>query len=193
MATTKKTIGIAGPGSVPVSVRINGQVLRAELEPCITLLDAMRERWGLTGAKRVCDRATCGACTVLVNGKRVYACGLLAIDVQHDEITTIESLGQDGALDPVQQAFADADAMQCVFCTSGFVMSCTAFLAENPDPTPAQIRKGMCGNVCRCGAYVGIQQAVAQAAAAGSGQRPAVAARSVRRPTPARRAARRKP
>ena len=166
MAKAKTKAALSGPGKVPVSVLVNGLTRKAELEPCITLLDAMREHWGLTGAKRVCDRATCGACTVLVNGARVYACGLLAIDVQGDEITTVESLDRGGALDPVQEAFVAADALQCGFCTCGFVVSATAFLAENPDPTPAQIRKGMCGNLCRCGTYVGVQEAVSAAAKA---------------------------
>ena len=157
--------GALGPGKVPVTVRINGQARSAKLEPCVTLLDAMREFWGLTGAKRACDRATCGACTVLVDGKREYSCGLLAIDVQDHEITTIESLTTDaGPLDPVQQAFVDCDAMQCGFCTPGFVMSAKAFLAENPAPAVDQILRGLSGNLCRCGSYAGIVSAVQQAA-----------------------------
>jgi xanthine dehydrogenase YagT iron-sulfur-binding subunit len=166
MATRKKSTSVFGPGKVPVKVQINGKAYTANLEPCITLLDAMREFWGLTGAKRVCDRATCGACTILVDGKREYACSLLAIDVQQEDITTIESLDADGEPDPVQQAFVDNDALQCGFCTAGFVMSCKGFLAEVPSPTREDILKGMSGNLCRCGTYAGIQQAVAQAATA---------------------------
>jgi xanthine dehydrogenase YagT iron-sulfur-binding subunit len=162
----KNAVKILGPGTVPTTVTINGKSYTASLEPCITLLDAMREFWGLTGAKRVCDRATCGACTVLVNGKREYSCSLLAIDLQDEEITTIESLGTNGQLDPIQQAFVDNDALQCGFCTAGFVMSCKGFLGEVPNPTHEDILKGMSGNLCRCGTYAGIQQAVAQAAAA---------------------------
>src|SRR5215467_8340521 len=113
MSTRKKSISVLGPGKVPVRVLINGKTYTANIEPCITLLDAMREFWGLTGAKRVCDRATCGACTILVDGKREYSCSLLAIDLQDDEVTTIESLGGNGQLDPVQQAFVDNDALQC--------------------------------------------------------------------------------
>jgi xanthine dehydrogenase YagT iron-sulfur-binding subunit len=157
---------VVGPGKVALSIQINGSTYHAQLEPCVTLLDAMREVWGLTGAKRVCDRATCGACTVLVEGRRMYSCSLLAIDVQDDEITTVESLGNGNEHDPVQQAFVKNDAMQCGFCTPGFVMSCKGFLAENPNPTPEEILSGMSGNLCRCGSYVGIQLAVAQAAEA---------------------------
>jgi aerobic-type carbon monoxide dehydrogenase small subunit (CoxS/CutS family) len=164
-AKKRKSVPVLGPGKVPVTVLINGKPRTANLEPCITLLDGMREFWGLTGAKRVCDRATCGACTVLVDGKREYACALLAIDVQDQEITTIESLDANGNLDPVQQAFIDNDALQCGFCTAGFIMSCKGFLAELPSPTHDDILKGMSGNLCRCGTYAGIQQAVAQAAA----------------------------
>jgi xanthine dehydrogenase YagT iron-sulfur-binding subunit len=161
-----------GPDKVPVSVTINGQECTASLEPCVTLLDAMREFWGLTGAKRVCDRGTCGACTVLVNGKRLYACSLLAIDVQHEHITTVESLSSDGTLDPVQQAFLDHDGMQCGFCTAGFIMSCKAFLAEVPHPSSEELLRGMSGNLCRCGSYVGIREAInAAAEATGKGPR----------------------
>jgi xanthine dehydrogenase YagT iron-sulfur-binding subunit len=147
-------------------VTINGTPYSAALEPCVTLLDAMREAWGLTGAKRVCDRGTCGACTVLLEGKRVYACSLLAIDVQDQPITTIESLDSNGSLDPVQQAFLDNDALQCGFCTAGFVMSCKGYLTENPDPAPEEIDRGLGGNICRCGTYIGIRAAVLQAASA---------------------------
>lgn len=166
MARVAKSATLLGPGKVPVSVNINGHQYTSLLKPCITLLDAMRELWGLTGAKRVCDRGTCGACTVLLNGKRVYSCSLLAIDVQQEQITTVESLSRDGVLDPVQQAFVDHDAMQCGFCTAGFIMSCKAFLAEVPKPSRDDILRGMSGNLCRCGSYVGIQQAVADAAEA---------------------------
>jgi xanthine dehydrogenase YagT iron-sulfur-binding subunit len=164
--TDKTAPVVFGPDKVSVTVKINGQSLSAKLEPCITLLDAMREFWNLTGAKRVCDRVTCGACTVLVDGKREYACGLLAIDVQDSEITTVESLGGEGTPDPVQEAFLANDAMQCGFCTPGFIMSCKAFLEENPHPSPEDILRGMSGNLCRCGTYTGIQAAVLQAAAA---------------------------
>jgi xanthine dehydrogenase YagT iron-sulfur-binding subunit len=163
MKAKKATANVVGPSKVPIAVKINGQILKAELEPCITLLDAMREYWNLTGAKRVCDRATCGACTVLLNGRRVYACSLLAIDVAAEEITTIESIPDS---DPVKQAFVSNDAMQCGFCTPGFVMSCKGFPAEYPNPTADDLLKGMGGNLCRCGSYVGIQKALARAVSA---------------------------
>jgi aerobic-type carbon monoxide dehydrogenase small subunit (CoxS/CutS family) len=171
MAARPRAVRIVGPGKTPIRVQINAKPYTATVEPCVTLLDAMRELWGLTGAKRVCDRATCGACTVLVDGRREYACGLLAIDVQDSQITTIESLGADGRLDRVQQAFLAHDAMQCGFCTPGFVMSCKGFLLENPHPTPDDILKGMSGNLCRCGTYAGIQKAVVAAAAENQSRR----------------------
>jgi aerobic-type carbon monoxide dehydrogenase small subunit (CoxS/CutS family) len=149
-----------GPGPVPIQLKINGQTLSAIAEPCLTLLQVLREKLGVTGAKQVCDRATCGACTVLADGRRIYACSLLAIDAQDLEITTIESLAENGELDSLQQAFVDADASQCGYCTSGFVMSAKAFLDENPAPTLHDIKKGMCGNLCRCGTYAGIAEAL---------------------------------
>jgi xanthine dehydrogenase YagT iron-sulfur-binding subunit len=155
---------IQGPGKVPIQVSINGKILSAQLDTSVTLLDALREIWGLTGAKRVCDHAACGACTVLLDGVRVYSCSLLAIDVQGHEITTIEAIDEANPLDPVQQAFLENDALQCGFCTAGFIMSCKGFLAENPKPQPDDIAHGLGGNICRCGTYVGIRAAVLQAA-----------------------------
>jgi len=164
------TAGLAGPGKVPVSVKINGRVLSARLEPCITLLDAMREYWGLTGAKRVCDRGTCGACTVLLDGLRVYACSVLAIDVGASEVTTIESLPDS---DPVKQAFVARDAMQCGFCTPGFVMTAYALLEEGGPLAEHEIREQLSGNLCRCTGYQsiveGVQLAASRMALAGSG------------------------
>jgi len=153
-----------GPGKVPVTLSVNGKKLNAQLEPRVTLLDALRDKFELTGAKRVCDRGTCGACTVLVDDKPVYACSVLAIDAQGQEITTIESLGEPGKLHPIQQAFVDHDAQQCGFCTPGFVMATKAFLDRNPNPTPEQIKHGLGGNFCRCGTYAGMREAVMQAA-----------------------------
>jgi xanthine dehydrogenase YagT iron-sulfur-binding subunit len=149
-----------GPGPVPIQLKINGQTMSATAEPCLTLLQVLREKLGLTGAKQVCDRATCGACTVIAGGKRVYACSMLAIDSQDLEISTIESLAENGELDPLQQAFVEADASQCGYCTSGFVMSAKAFLDDNSAPTLDDIKKGMCGNLCRCGTYAGIAEAL---------------------------------
>jgi xanthine dehydrogenase YagT iron-sulfur-binding subunit len=156
--------GIQGPGKVPVSLNVNGRKLSAQLEPRVTLLDALRDQFDLTGAKRVCDRGTCGACTVLMDGKAVYSCSILAIDAQSHQITTVEALGEPGKLHPVQQAFIDNDAQQCGFCTPGFVVATKAFLDQNPNPTPEQIKHGLGGNFCRCGTYAGIRAAVMQAA-----------------------------
>jgi xanthine dehydrogenase YagT iron-sulfur-binding subunit len=151
---------VFGPGPVSIQLNVNHQAQSINCEPCLTLLQVLREKLGLTGAKQVCDRATCGACTVLVNGQRVYSCSILAIDAQDAKIETVESLAQDGPLDALQQAFVAADASQCGYCTPGFIMSATAFLADNPSPTKEDIRKGMCGNLCRCGTYAGIEEAL---------------------------------
>ena len=153
-----------GPGKVPVTLSVNGKKLNAQLEPRVTLLDALRDKFELTGAKRVCDRGTCGACTVLMDEKPVYSCSVLAIDAQGREITTIESLGEPGKLHPIQQAFVDHDAQQCGFCTPGFVMATKAFLDRNPNPTLEEIKHGLGGNFCRCGTYAGMRAAVMQAA-----------------------------
>lgn len=157
-------VALQGPGKVPMTFTINGKKFTAELEPRVTLLDALRQEFDLTGAKRVCDRGTCGACTVLLDGKAVYACSVLAIEAQGHAITTVEGLAAAGSLHPIQQAFVDNDALQCGFCTPGFVVACKAFLDRHPNPTPEEIRKGLGGNLCRCGTYVGIQAAVMQAA-----------------------------
>jgi xanthine dehydrogenase YagT iron-sulfur-binding subunit len=162
----EKEAGIAeqGPGKVPVVLNVNGKKLRASLEPRVTLLDALRDQFELTGAKRVCDRGTCGACTVLMDGKAVYSCSVLAIDAQEKQITTVEGLGEPGHLHPIQQAFVDNDAQQCGFCTPGFVMATAAFLNEHPNPTMQDIKHGLGGNFCRCGTYAGMRLAVMQAA-----------------------------
>ena len=158
-------IPVQGPGKVAMEFSINGETYKASLEPRVTLLDALRDHFELTGAKRVCDRGECGACTVLMENKAVYACSVLAIEAQRKEIVTVESLMQEGQLHPIQQAFVDHDASQCGFCTPGFVMACKAFLDRNPNPTREEIRNGLSGNLCRCGTYDGIRRAIAQAAA----------------------------
>ncbi|HKW75031.1 MAG TPA: (2Fe-2S)-binding protein [Terriglobales bacterium] len=165
-ALTEKEAGAAeqGPGKVPVVLNVNGKKLRASLEPRVTLLDALRDQFELTGSKRVCDRGTCGACTVLMDGKAVYSCSVLAIDSQNNQITTVEGLGEPGHLHPIQQAFVDNDAQQCGFCTPGFVMATAAFLNEHPNPTMDDIKHGLGGNFCRCGTYAGMRLAVMQAA-----------------------------
>ncbi len=160
-------VAVLGPGKVPVALAVNGRTYNAQLEPRVTLLDALRESFDLTGAKRVCDRGACGACTVLLDDKPVYSCQILAIEAQRHRITTVEGLGAPDHLDPVQKAFWDNDAEQCGFCTPGFVVATSALLARNPNPTPEQVRKGLCGNLCRCGTYMGIRAAALQAAGEG--------------------------
>ena len=161
-------VPVHGPGKVPMEFSINGKSYKAELEPRVTLLDALRDQFELTGAKRVCDRAECGACTVLMDNKPVYACSVLAIEAQHRAVTTVESLMAEEKLHPVQQAFVENDASQCGFCTPGFVVSCKAFLDAHPHPTSEDIRRGLSGNLCRCGTYNGIQRAIAQLAQKGA-------------------------
>lgn len=156
-------VKIYGPGKVPLALTVNGKKYAAEVEPRVTLLEALRGDLDLTGSKRVCDRATCGACTVIVDGKPAYSCSLLAIEAQGKAVTTVEGLMQGDKLHPVQQAFIDNDAQQCGFCTPGFVVACKAFLDKNPNPTPKQIEHGLGGNLCRCGTYVGVRAAVLQA------------------------------
>ena len=150
-------VAVHGPGKVPVQLNVNGKTLNAQLEPRVTLLDALRDNFNLTGAKRVCDRGVCGACTVLMDGKTVYACSVLAIDAQGTKITTIEGLTEGDALTPVMQAFVDHDAQQCGFCTPGFIVATTHFLEQHPHPTAEDIRRGLSGNYCRCGTYDGIR------------------------------------
>jgi xanthine dehydrogenase YagT iron-sulfur-binding subunit len=164
-----KDVPVYGPGKVKLTLDVNGKPRTLELEPRVTLLEALRHELDLTGAKRVCDRGTCGACTVLVDGKPVYSCSVLAIDAQRKAITTVEALSAGGKLHPLQQAFVDNDGLQCGFCTPGFVVACKALLDRHPDPTPDELRAGLGGNLCRCGTYVGIRAAVAQAARAQGG------------------------
>ncbi len=159
-------VAVHGPGKVPVALNVNGKKMSADLEPRVTLLDALRGPFDLTGAKRVCDRGACGACTVLLDGKPVYACSVLAIDAQGAKITTIEALAEGDKLSPVMQAFVANDAQQCGFCTPGFVVATTHFLQQNPKPNAEDIRHGLSGNYCRCGTYNGIR-AVALAQAGG--------------------------
>jgi xanthine dehydrogenase YagT iron-sulfur-binding subunit len=163
-AANSESAKVIGPGKAPVTLKINGVNKSLNIEPRLTLLDALRDELELTGAKRVCDRTTCGACTVIVNGKSVYSCTMLAIEAQGKDIQTIEGLSQPGKLHPLQQAFVDNDAQQCGYCTPGFVMACKAFLDKNPNPSVEQVRKGLGGNLCRCGTYVGITHAVLQTA-----------------------------
>ena len=155
---------VFGPGPVPIRLRVNDQGYDLKIEPRATLLDVLREELELTGAKRVCDRGTCGACTVILNGKAVYACSQLAIDVQRQPIQTIEGLARPGRLHPLSAAFVEHDAQQCGFCTPGFVMAAKALLDHTPSPTLKDVQHGLSGNFCRCGTYAGMRQAVLDAA-----------------------------
>ena len=150
----------AAEGAVPLTLRINGSEHRLRLDPRTTLLDCLRETVALTGTKKGCDHGQCGACTVHVNGARVNACLTLAVMHEGDEITTIEGIGQPGALHPVQSAFVAHDAYQCGYCTSGQIMSAVALLGEPCGPNDADIRECMSGNICRCGAYPRIVAAI---------------------------------
>jgi xanthine dehydrogenase YagT iron-sulfur-binding subunit len=153
--------GVHGPGAVPVTLNVNGKKFSANLEPRVTLLDALRERFDITGPKRVCDRGECGACTVLIDGRQVYACTTLAIEAQGRQIVTAEGLGGAQA-HPVQAAFVSNDAQQCGFCTPGFTVATKAFLDKHPHAGDAEIAHGIGGNLCRCGTYRGIHGVVAQ-------------------------------
>jgi xanthine dehydrogenase YagT iron-sulfur-binding subunit len=157
-------IPVQGPGPVPVTLNVNGKMLKAQLEPRVTLLDALRDTFDLTGSKRVCDRAECGACTVLMDGHPVYACSILAVDAQdYHKIETIESItAPGGQLHPIQQAFVDNDAQQCGFCTPGFVVASKALLDKYPNPTAEQAHHELAGNFCRCGTYAGIRGVVSK-------------------------------
>jgi xanthine dehydrogenase YagT iron-sulfur-binding subunit len=153
-----------------VTLTINDVDHNLALEPRRTLLDTLRHDLQLTGAKKVCDMGDCGACTVLVDGRTMYACLLLAVDCEGRAITTIEGLAHGTALDPVQQAFIDADAFQCGFCTSGQIMSLRGLLNEIPHPSDEQILRAVTGNLCRCGAYRNILRAGRLAAGQNGGQ-----------------------
>lgn len=151
-------------GPQQIELQVNGEIRQVKVEPRTTLLRALREDLDLTGAKEVCDRGQCGACTVLLDGRPVLACSMLALDARGYEITTVEGLADSDALTPVQEAFVEKDALMCGYCTPGFVMAATAMLEANPNPSPEQIRLGVSGNVCRCGTYPKVFEAVQSAA-----------------------------
>lgn len=155
--------GVVGPGKVPVTLRINGKVHKLEIEPRTTLLDALRNDLDITGSKRVCDRGTCGACTMIVDGKAVYSCSMLAIEGEGRSVRTIEGLAAPGEMSPVMAAFVNNDAQQCGFCTPGFVMAATAYLEKHHNPTEAQVNRALGGNICRCGTYHGLRLALMEA------------------------------
>jgi xanthine dehydrogenase YagT iron-sulfur-binding subunit len=147
---------------IPIILIVNGVERRLELAPWTTLLDALRDRLDLTGTKKGCDHGQCGACTVLVDGRRVNSCLTLAVMKDGAHVTTIEGLAKDGALDPLQQAFIDHDAFQCGYCTSGQICSAAGLIAEGKARSADEIRELMSGNICRCGAYPNILAAIQQ-------------------------------
>lgn len=150
-----------GPGAVQVQLSVNGKQMTTKVEPRTTLLDALRDFLDVTGCKRVCDRGSCGACTVLLDGKPIYSCSMLAVEAQGRAIKTAEALAADGQLDPVPAAFVKYDAQQCGFCTPGFVVALRAAFDANPNATPAEIEEALSGNICRCGTYQQMRDAIA--------------------------------
>lgn len=154
-------------GEVSVTLDVNAHQMTCQVEPRTTLLDALRNRLDVTGPKRVCDRASCGACTVILDGAPVYSCTTLAITCQGHKIETLESFdtGEKG----VPHAFHQADALMCGYCTPGFVTACKALLDKNPNPTLEEVKRGLDGNICRCGTYMGVLEAALAAAKAMKG------------------------
>jgi xanthine dehydrogenase YagT iron-sulfur-binding subunit len=155
--------GVAwGAGSRPIALTVNGESRLADVEPRVSLLDALREHLGLTGSKKGCDQGTCGACTVWVDGRRVLACLTLAVSCEGHDVTTIEGLTGDGDLHPMQRAFIEQDAFQCGYCTPGQIMSAVKLIEEGNASTDADIAEFMSGNICRCAAYPNIRAAIRQ-------------------------------
>lgn len=150
-----------GPAPVRLTLNVNGQKMPTNVEPRVTLLDALRNYLDVTGCKRVCDRGSCGACTVMLDGKVVYSCSMLALEAQGKQIRTAESLVQGDKLDAVPAAFVQHDAQQCGFCTPGFVVAMKAVFEQNPKATPHEVEKGLAGNICRCGTYEQMRDAIA--------------------------------
>lgn len=149
---------------VPIEVTVNGRAYRREVEPRTLLVEFIREEAGLTGTHIGCETTYCGACTVILNGLTVKSCTVLAVQADKGEILTVEGLEKDGKLDPVQEAFSDKHALQCGYCTPGFLMSVRHLLSGNPSPDEKQIRKGIAGNICRCTGYQNIIEAIEAAA-----------------------------
>jgi xanthine dehydrogenase YagT iron-sulfur-binding subunit len=163
----EKTTATAGPDAVPITLKVDGKELTTSVEPRVTLLDALRDYMSVTAAKRVCDRGTCGACTVLIDGQSVYACSVLAIESQDKAITTARGLMQGEDLHPIHASFWEKDASQCGFCTPGFVTACAAVLQKNPKATFEDLKRSVDGNICRCGTYEQMFQAFEKLAGGG--------------------------
>ena len=161
---------VFGPDVVSITLNINGKQMAVKVDPASTLLEVLRINLGLTGAKEVCDRGACGACSVILDGKLVVSCLTLALDCVGTRITTVEGIGTPDNMDPVQVAFVKHDAMQCGYCTPGFVVASRVLLNANPKPTLTEIKRGLSGNICRCGTYTNMFNAVLEA----SGQAPIV-------------------
>ncbi|MCC3331911.1 MULTISPECIES: (2Fe-2S)-binding protein [Nocardia] len=158
---------------VDIEVRINGALRRDRVPPRLTLADYLREKCGLTGTHLGCEHGVCGACTIMLDGQAVRACLVFAVQADGAELTTVEGIaGPDGELSPVQAAFRAEHGLQCGFCTPGFIVSATAFLRDNPDPTETEIREGISGNLCRCTGYQGIVRAVRAAADSANAETP---------------------
>ena len=155
---------------VRVRITVNGTLRELEIEPRRLLVEFLREDLDLTGTHIGCDTTFCGACAVLLNGKNIKSCTVLAVQADGGQVTTVEGLEKDGKLDPVQEAFADCHGLQCGYCTPGFLMSTRAMLSRIPNPSDAQIRKGIAGNTCRCTGYQNIFKAVRAVAGAGRGK-----------------------
>lgn len=162
--TAARKSNAVGPGKAAVKLRVNGQLHTVNVEPRSTLAEALRDELHMTGTKIVCDRGACSACTVLVDKTPVCSCMTLAMDVGNRNVTTVEGLAQGSNLHPVQAAFIAHDALQCGFCTSGMVMSCAALVERNPEPTIADVKTAISGNICRCGTYPKVLEAALAAA-----------------------------
>jgi xanthine dehydrogenase YagT iron-sulfur-binding subunit len=163
--------GLRGPEGEPIALTVNGSTYAIEIEPRVSLLDALREHLDLTGSKKGCDQGTCGACTVFVDGRRVLSCLTLAVSCEGHEVTTIEGIAHDGELHPMQKAFIERDAFQCGYCTPGQIMSAIALLREGNAETDDDIREHMSGNICRCAAYPNIRAAIRDVRDAADGGR----------------------
>jgi aerobic-type carbon monoxide dehydrogenase small subunit (CoxS/CutS family) len=156
-----------GPGKVAITITVNGVERELDIEPRVTLLNALRNSLDLTGTKKICDRGQCGGCNVLVDGLLVNSCMMLALDAAGAKVQTVEGLATGDKLHPIQEAFCEVDALQCGFCTPGMVMACKALLDRHKRPSRAEIREGLAGNLCRCGTYTRIFDAVERAAKKG--------------------------